>query len=202
LTAAAFALPGLLPLAGQAAAGEPSVDFQYSRYEEGRRKGFMAFDPGIAHPDSRGSRFVPNTIQPITVDTLRGRASFGLTDRITLNLNYSQDTWSGATPQGTVPSPDLAHHFRPTLRPYPGDATVPVIIGASPYANTLSERFFVDKDHNFYQQEINPETGKIGYRKAAPVHVMSYASPETRNQGDFRVGYEWDNAALTPTSLL
>ena len=28
------------------------------------------------------------------------------------------------------------------------------------------------------------------------VHTLSTASPETRKQGDFKLGYEWDEAAL------
>ena len=50
---------------------------------------------------------------------------------------------------------------------------------------------------HFYQAVYDPSFNLVpGPQNDQLTHVQSYASPETRNQGDFKLGYEWDEAAL------
>ncbi len=86
LTSAAIVLPGLMLSSAQAADGD-RINFQFSRYQEGKRNLFGT----------------PNNFDPIRVDTLYGNGSFSLTDRAKFSFSYAQDTWSGATPITTSP---------------------------------------------------------------------------------------------------
>lgn len=91
LTAAALALPGLVPTASQAVATN-EAEIQYGRYEEGGRKVFES-----------------NTIhKPIQVDSLVTSAGVMLSDRLKLRFGYLQDTWSGATPITSAPVAAMA----------------------------------------------------------------------------------------------
>ncbi|MGH8527242.1 MAG: DUF3570 domain-containing protein, partial [Gammaproteobacteria bacterium] len=166
LTAAALALPGLTQVPARAAA-EDDASFQYGRYEEGERELF-------------GTR---SNIDPIQVDSLLGRGSITLFDRLKFAFNYMQDTWSGATPVATAP---LA--FDGNRNP---DLTNPVS-GASPFIDGTGG-LLLDEDFNAYKFDLltgNPS------KDTRSVHTIASASPETRKQGDFRLGYEWNEAAL------
>lgn len=102
LTVAAMVLPGLLPAISHAAEDD-SVDFQYSHYQEGKRDiyGFIDHDNNLL--TSGISSKLPQNLNPIEVDSIHGSGRFTLTDRIKFAFNYTQDTWSGATPVGTAP---------------------------------------------------------------------------------------------------
>ncbi|WNB76740.1 MULTISPECIES: DUF3570 domain-containing protein [Methylomonas] len=152
------------------AAEDDSADFQYSHYQEGKRNLYGS------RPDSRN---------PIEVDSIHGRANAMLTDRIKLGFNYVQDTWSGATPIATAPLVFGGNH-----RYTSGTAT-----GASPFISPPNT-MYVDRNFNPMQYHgDDPNTG-IGLfsQNRQLVHTLSTASPETRRQGDFRLGYEWDEA--------
>ena len=97
LTAAALVLPGLM-MPNAHAAEDDSVDFQYSHYQEGKRDiyGYGLIDNTISK--------LPQNLNPIEVDSVHGSGRFTLTDRIKFAFNYTQDTWSGATPIGTAPA--------------------------------------------------------------------------------------------------
>ncbi|MBK8816646.1 MAG: DUF3570 domain-containing protein [Methylococcaceae bacterium] len=187
LTAAALVLPGLMYPQAEAA-DEDSVDFQYSHFQEGRRDGvyIRQLAPG-------GQSFVniklPDNRNPIEVDSVHSSARVSLTDRIKFAFNYIQDTWSGATPYGIAPEFSNAYRARELYTNEDGNT---VYGGASPILN--HEGIF-DKNGNFYTPKVN-EAGQLSYLKSRNVHVMGFASPETRKQGDFKLSYDWDDAAL------
>ncbi len=170
LTVAALALPGLM-LPAASAAEEDEVDFQYSHYEEGQR-------------DLYGAK---STLHPIQVDSVLGKARVSLSDRIKFAFNYVQDTWSGATPYTTSP---LAAGGNEPIRQNTASGKT-IVTGASPITET---QMYLSK--NFVPVAFDTNTGKRLLRTLQPVHVLAMASPETRKQGDFKLGYEWDEAAL------
>ncbi len=168
LTLAALALPGLM--LNPACAEEDEVEFQYGHYQEGKRNLFTTI----------------NTKNPIEVDSLLGKAKFSLSDRVKFAFNYTQDTWSGATPISTAPR--VANSNRPILADTPSGQTITV--GASPYLNT---QLLVNRNYIPLKQKPN---GRIAGQDTQLVHILSMASPETRKQGDFNLAYEWDETAL------
>lgn len=162
LTAAALTLPGLMLPPAQAADEEFGV--QYGHYQEGERQLFG----------------VESEFRPIEVDSLQGSGKINITDRVKFNFNYTQDTWSGATPIATAPL-DLR-----------GNRTVSpdVVSGATPIIN--GELFFDSKLNPLRTDGFGTLVGGTDRRL---VHTLSSASPETRKQGSFKLGYEWDEAA-------
>ena len=164
LTAAALALPMTTVFAS-----DEEATFQYGHYEDGARNLFNT----------------KSGLKPIQVDSIQTNTKLKLADRVRLAFNYTQDTWSGATPITTVPLAFNTNHasaFRSQT-----------ISGASPYLQPNSGRVYVDSQFNPLQQ--NPNTGQFTKNNQL-VHTLSTASPETRKQGDFRVGYDWDEASL------
>jgi Protein of unknown function (DUF3570) len=195
MAGAALLLPGMIPVFCYAA-DEDSVDFQYSHYQEGRRDIDLyanQYDPETS--EQIGKAKVPNIRNPIEVDSLHGSARVSLTDRLKFAFNYLQDTWSGATPLGFAPSNSSGeganrfNNFNGNYVSIYGD----LVTGASPYTDAIA---LMDKRGNFYEVNYAPITEKPIYSRAKPVHVMSYASPETRKQGDFKFAYAWDEAAF------
>lgn len=169
LTSAALVLPGLL-LTSAHASDKDRVNFQYSRYEEGGRNLYG----------------VPQSLKPISVDVLHGRGIFSLTDRTKFSYSYTQDTWSGATP--ITISPLVANSNNPILQNTPSGVTV---VGASPLINRT---ILLDHDLNPLRQD--PRTGQVIGQDSRSVMVLSSASPETRNQGNFGLSREWNEAAI------
>ncbi|MGR9053814.1 MAG: DUF3570 domain-containing protein, partial [Gammaproteobacteria bacterium] len=169
LTSAALVLPGLLGSAAEAS-DENSVEFQYSHYQEGSRELFN----------------VPNTMNPIEVDSVHAHSGFSLTDRIRFAFQYTQDTWSGATPVASAPL--AANSNRPTLANLAGGV---VTTGASPILNSS-----VQLNRDMTPVRRDPFTGRVLGIEARTVHILASASPETRKQGDFKLSYEWDEATL------
>ena len=172
LTAAALILPGLI-LPAQGFAEGDEFSFQYSHYQEGKRNLYGNT------PDNRN---------PIEVDTIHGGAKITLADRIKFAFNYTQDTWGGATPVTTAPLVAQSNQV------FNSGGTV---AGASPLI--VIPAVFVDKNNFNPVQYVgtDPNTGIQTYVKnTQPVHTLSVASPETRKQGDFKLSYEWDEAAL------
>lgn len=167
LTVAALALPGLM-LSSAHADDSNEATFQYGYYQEGQRQLF-----------GQNSQ-----LDPIHVDTINTTGGINLLDRVKLGFNYVQDTWSGATPITTTP---LGYMSKDEL-----------VAGASSHVRT--GQHYVDKNFNPLQEGFNPVTGEITYTKKSRdqqlVHMVTSASPETRKQADFRLGYEWDEAAL------
>ncbi len=181
LTAAALMLPGLMLNAAHAAADDDEVDFQYSHYQEGKRD-----LGGLQTTQNSKNIKVPNYRNPIEVDSIHGSARISLSDRIKFAFNYLEDTWSGATPLATVP----AHSLK--VQNYGNDRNGnPIIVSSA-----TPQLTFLDKNNRPYFIESDPITGQVTFVKDKYVHALSYASPETRKQGDFKLMYEWDKAAV------
>ncbi|HNP27044.1 MAG TPA: DUF3570 domain-containing protein, partial [Nitrosomonas sp.] len=169
LTSAALVLPGLLMTTAHATevAGGDRINFQFSRYQEGKRNLFGT----------------PNDMNPIRADVLHGSGIFSLTDRAKFSFSYTQDVWSGATPITT--SPLAANPYEPILQNTSSGTTV---AGASPLINP--QGLLLDRNLNPIMRDSDGRTD------TRSVLVLASASPETRNQANFRFGYEWDDAAI------
>ena len=202
LTAAALVMPGLLQTLAHAAEDD-SVDFQYSHYQEGKRDIYglvKNYVPGVSIKSLDTK--LPQNLNPIEVDSVHGSGRFTLTDRIKFAFNYTQDTWSGATPLGTAPvvaQVNIPRGIRDNL------GNIISLTGASPFAQEANGNpYFIDRNLNFLNNSLDltdPINHPGGIQTFGPIdnrltHVMSYASPETRKQGDFKLSYEWDEAAL------
>jgi hypothetical protein len=163
LTAAALALPGLA--ASPAHADTDGFTFNYQHYEEGERN---------LYTQSYGDL----NLKPLRVDSLAVGTSGGLTDRVKFSFDYTQDTWSGATPVATAPQAAI------------GDQ---IYYGASNPTGyyTDGQGHIVDVNWDTYDG-----TSVAFKRDARLVHVMGSASPETRRQAQAKLGYEWDDAAV------
>lgn len=173
LTSAAIVLPGLmLPPPAQADDGG-RINFQFSRYQEGKRDLFGT----------------PNNFDPIRADVLHGNGLFPLTDRAKFSFSYTQDTWSGATPITT--SPLAANPYQSILANTPSGTTV---VGASPLI--FPRGLLLDRNLNPLGR--NPD-GTLT-QDTRSVLVLASASPETRHQANFGLGYEWDEAAINASA--
>ncbi len=169
LSAAALLLPGVLAAPVQAAdAATERVALQMSRHEEGRR-------------DLESIR---SSLAPIRVDVLQGSVALRALDRLRLSASYSQDTWSGATPVTTAPL--AADGNRAILR---DSAQGVVVAGASPFVNNTLQ---LDAARRPLRTADDART-QVDERT---VHILSSASPETRDQLDVRAAWDWDNAML------
>ena len=162
LTAAALALPGLVT---QARADGDEFSFEFRHYEEGKR-------------DLAEQTYKDLNLRPITVDSAAASMRGEIVDRVKFNLNFTQDTWSGATPVVTVPVAAISDQL------FSG-ASAPVAYSADAKGNPV----------NVNWNTFNGRT--IQYTKDPRlVHVMASASPETRRQVDFGLGYDWDEMTL------
>ncbi|MCX7096933.1 MAG: DUF3570 domain-containing protein [Methylococcales bacterium] len=168
LTAAAICLPGLLLPAAYAA--EEETSFTYGHYQEG-------------HRDLYGAS---SNFNPIEVDSLLGSTQFKLTDRLKFGFNYEQDTWSGATPVASMP---LAFGSNGGFT-----GSNQVLSGATPLLVHTNALF--DQNLNPVEGIIDANGNETYKTNTQLVDTLSMASPETRQQGDFKLGYEWDNSAL------
>lgn len=169
LSAAALLLPGVLSAPVQAAdAATESVTVQMSRYEEGRR-------------DLAGTR---SSLAPLSIDVVRGSVNLRALDRLRIKASYSQDTWSGATPITTAPL--AADGNRAILRDSPAGV---VIAGASPFVNNS---VLLDAQ----RRPLRSRSGTPPGVDERTVHILSSASPESRDQTDVSVAWDFDNASL------
>ncbi len=173
LSAAALLLPGVLvePVHAADAATE-RVALQMSRHEEGRR-------------DLESIR---SSLAPIRVDVLQGSVNLRALDRLRLSASYSQDTWSGATPVTTAPL--VADGNRAILR---NSAQGVVVAGASPFVNNTLQL-------DAARRPLRTSSGAATQVDERTVHILSSASPETRDQLDVRAAWDWDNATLEGAS--
>lgn len=179
-SAAAAVLPGLCTLTCLAAEDD-EVAFQYSHYHEGKRA-ITAYDP---LSDNLIIQQKPN---PIEVETVRGHANISLTDRIKFAFNYTQDTWSGATPIASIPA--LFGSNKALSSP---DGKV--LSGSSPLIQASGgDRLLIDRQNRLYNKDSLSGEPKLDNRLT---HIMASASPETRKQGGFQLSYNWDNAAVS-----
>jgi hypothetical protein len=153
-------------LAIHAAEGD-SAFFQYGHYQEGKRQLFGE----------------TSKIKPIQVDNIHVGGNVAFFDRLKFAFTYIQDTWAGATPIASAP---LALHGNRNLDPgNPVTGASPLVLGDG----TL----LYDKHDNPYRLDL-ASFNYVKDRRLA--HTIASASPETRRQGNFKLGYEWDGAAL------
>lgn len=115
---------------------------------------------------------------PLQVDNIEANGLLTFEDRWKFNFNFVQDTWSGATPVTSAPNALGGNN--------------PNLAGASPLIKGNGSIRY-DKQMNPYR--LDSETGEY-VEDTRLVQTVASASPEIRNQGDFRLGYEWDEAAL------
>lgn len=134
---------------------------------------------GYYQEGNRNLYGVVSRFKPIEVNSLHGTSKFSLTDRVKMAINFTQDIWSGATPIATAPLS------------FGGNKAGGIISGATPYLQ--NNAVFFDKQLN--PLTLNTATGQFT-KDTQLVHTLSAASPEVRKQADFRLGYEWDEAAL------
>jgi Protein of unknown function (DUF3570) len=188
LTAAALILPGLLQPSAHAA-DDDEVDFQYSYYQEGKRDISALLYNQLTNTNQVIKP--PYLYHPIEADSLRGTLKTSLSDRVKFAFNYTQDTWSGATPIGTAPSASTANRAKTDLY------NPSVIVGATPYIKDIANAYFDAQGNPLFILGFdsfgNPS---VAAKNTQLTHVMSYASPEVRKQGDFNLRYEWDEAAI------
>jgi hypothetical protein len=160
LTAAALALPGLAPATAQAQDSE-TASFEYHHYEEGAR--------------DLSSSYLFVKPKPLEADSLSLGAQGSLADRVLFGLDYSQDTWSGATPVTTVPHAAIAAQ---------------ILTGASVpnYYATNKKHQPVVANYDIFNGRTYPTV-----RDSRLVDVVASASPETRRQISGKIGYRWDS---------
>ncbi len=162
LTMAAAALPNMVPAPAAAVEVEES-SVQFSHYEEGGR----AFQ--------RGPALELKKSDPLQVDTVRASTKLKLSDRLKLGIEFSQDTWSGATPYVTAP-----------------EGFTSTTTGASLFVNSTngSVSSLVARGT---LTPLDPVT-----RKPRPrvLNIITSASAETRNQGRLSLSRDWDESNL------
>jgi hypothetical protein len=177
----ALALPGLLQSA-QADDSEDEVDLQYSHYQEARRDIYV-----------NNNQKAPNGYNPITVDSEQASTHFRLSDRVRFAFHYSKDAWGGASPLFTTPAGNAYL------------ATGGTSTGATIRLQAPPSQFFNAQGQALVGQSLSPVLASGGTLSGViPIdttplrsqHALGYASPEIRNQVDFKLGYDWDNAAL------
>jgi hypothetical protein len=193
---AALLLPGLLATPPAVLAAEDDeVDFGYSHYQEGYRQGNSIYRPnsqtGVWH------NYAQPKDKPIGVDSLYGHSNIHLNDRLSFGFNFTQDTWAGATPYGSAPENSAAFSSNRADDYHYNSHGDMIITTASPLGASGGGSTMMDKHGQFYSMSgYDPVTGKYTYgHRDRIAHVMGYASPETRKQGDFKLGYEWDDSA-------
>ena len=165
LTAAALALPGLMAQPAIAAEPDNEATLNYHHYAEGER-------------DLEGRTYKSLSLRPIEVDSLALAVRNTLADRWRFALNYTQDTWSGATPVLSVPQAAINEQIQ-------SGASAPLAY------LTDSKHRPVDVDQNSFDGR------KFKTREDQRlVHLMASASAETRRQVDGHLEYGWDRASL------
>ena len=139
----------------------------------------VSFQYGHYQEGNRQLYTANSNLKPIEVESLQNSVRVKLTDRVKFAFNYAQDTWSGATPISTAPLSFGANKTKPSTS------------GASPILMPGNVRL----DAQLNPLKRDPTSGKL-IQDTQLVHTLSSASPETRKQGDFKLGYEWDDAAV------
>jgi hypothetical protein len=164
LTAAALALPGLVGSPAHADDTD-AFTFEYHHYSEGKR-------------DLNDQTYKEVNLKPIQVDSADIGLQGEVVDRVKFSLNFTQDTWSGATPVTTVPVAAISDE---------------IYSGAS-----RPTEYFTDKNHTPVDVNWDSYNGNTVQYSKDPrlVHIMASASPETRRQVDLKLGYDWDDASV------
>lgn len=115
---------------------------------------------------------------PLQVDNIGANGLLTFEDRWKFAFNFAQDTWSGATPVASAPNALGGNNPTPA--------------GASPLIRGNGTILY---DKRLQPFRLDTETAEYVPDNRL-VQTIASASPEIRNQGDFRLGHEWDEAAL------
>lgn len=115
---------------------------------------------------------------PLQVDNIGASGLLTFEDRWKFGFNFVQDTWSGATPVTSAPNALGGNN--------------PTAAGASPLVRGNGTILY---DQRLQSWRLNEETAEY-VPDSRLVNTIASASPEIRNQGDFRIGHEWDEAAV------
>jgi len=158
LMAAAIALPGVAPAQTEEAL------IQFGHYEEGGREHWSG-PGGVLKPP-----------RPLRVDTMRAAVGLRLSERVKLDVELMQDTWSGATPYITAPEGFIG------------------VTGASAYvaADKAAAAARVDRRT---LKPLNLAGTPLVVRDRL-INLMTSASAETRHQGRVAFVHEWNDFAL------
>lgn len=140
----------------------------------------FSFQYGQYEEGKRDLFGVESDYEPIRADSLLFDQRITLRDRWNLNLTYMQDTWSGATPVTTAPLVFGGN------RPSSPDG----VSGATPF---IEGDLFLDSQ--LQPLKVN-RFGEVVETDSQLVHTLSQASPETRAQGFFELGYDWGDLEL------
>ena len=138
------------------------------------------FSYGRYQESNRDLHGIRSLYDPIEVDSFLTGGRITPLDRLHLDVGYLQDTWSGATPITTAPFVLGGNH------PTDPDG----ISGATPF---LQGDLFLDSERRPLAVDAFGEVLGVDTKL---VHTLSSASPETRRQGDFELGYAWDTIEL------
>ena len=163
LTTAALLLPGLQTACAQSS----TLSVQTTRFEEGKRH--TSIDTGRT---------------PLQAWTLDLQATHPLSDAMQLDLHFTQDSWSGATPVATAP---VAFGGNRARRINSNSGTV--ISGASPL---LNGSVLLDRTLTPLQRD---SSGALR-ANAGEELIMSSASPELRQQLDASLTHSATNRRL------
>jgi hypothetical protein len=184
LTAAALLLPGLTAPPAQAA-DDDEFSFQYGRFQESERNLGAYLDP---LSESGQSTKIVSKLQPITVDSLQAKSRLQLRDRVKFEANFIQDSWSGATPIATGPSSMGGNRLTQSGT---------TITGSSPFLSPGVDVYF-DRHRKPFKTALASNAFEIvGKGADHPVHTLAMASPETRQEGNFKLGYQFDEAEIS-----
>jgi hypothetical protein len=197
LTTAALMLPGVMPVQ----AADDEVTIQYGHYEESSRDTFGRVPIGETPLGNTvfGEQKLPSNYTPITVDSIHAQFKTTMLDRWKFTANYTEDTWSGATPIATAPAGFGANFAfeRDGADHVDVNSVGQTVSGASPRLKDGIFPVFDTQLNPVFNAGDNDDFEPV-YQKGSQrlAHTMTMASPETRKQGDFSLGYEWDEAAV------
>lgn len=167
------------PLRALTAAALALPGLAHSRAQAAEADDFH-FRYGRYQETNRDLHGIQSLYDPIEVDSFITGGRITPYDRLHFAFEYLQDTWSGATPITTAPL--VLGGNRPT--------DPDGISGATPL---IQGDLFLDSE--FQPLAVDPFGEVLGVDTRL-VHTLSSASPETRREGDFELGYAWDTLEL------
>ncbi|MEQ1617121.1 MAG: DUF3570 domain-containing protein [Terricaulis sp.] len=182
LSLAALALPGLMLNSAWAQEAD-GIDVQVTHFAEGERDIL-----GVDYNSFADAIDLPQGFEPIEAETLFVRSRFNVGGRFRAFVNYTHDTWSGATAVATAYAAQGANAA--SAGRHAADGVT--ITGASPILGISANLIPMQFDRSL-SNGYSLLTGAIDNRRTL---VMSSASPETREQIDAKLRYAWNEAAL------
>ncbi len=188
-----MALPGML---GQARAdSDQEAGYQYSHYEEGNREIYTDFSATLKGDKTNSIGKVGNLFHPITVDSEHGFFRFRPTEEVRFAVDYKQDLWSGASPISTLPA--SAGGNNPHLVNGIMTGATPLLKRNTATKTNVISGFFTDQGQPLLETLATAKGKPLQFSNADRLQqTLGYASPEMRNQIDFKLGYDWRQTSL------